>query len=516
MNINKNDKHKSMTKCIAVYIMACIFISCDGFQEKIVSVNVPVQNVPSVVVINGEIEKDVTAWVQISYSEDINAPSGTPVNYEENAQIILETASGNSEVLTYRNNGMYVGSSIVGMVKETYTLTIDINGKIYTASSNMYPEPGFQGAWVASLSGGSNGKTGITYGGYDEEWIVNDPSSERNRYLFEWYTNGWHDAGRDWAIDDNRVVNVNEGLRLVNPTRVINANEYTVFRAAEIDKITYDYYNMYEKIVRRIISANAQTPFNPVSNFGEGTMGNFRAVAFSSIAILTPPNISIIGQNEQNVISFPLNEFFEKYNLYWSTTPGITKDSEAIFDIINNSGKDGGSGKDPGGGKGDDGGKDNSGGSGDTGVYVHASLVNDTMYYYRLEAEDAEGNVSILSPEADAAPDPDVPADGNPGGNPTGNAPTNVSAVPGANPGQVVISWDPADGAKQYGIYWSIQPGITGEAKENAIWGGGKGGVVESPFTHTGLDNSLTYYYRVASYDGSAIHLSEEVSARPN
>ncbi|MBN1480407.1 DUF4249 family protein [candidate division KSB1 bacterium] len=509
MKNKKNRIHAILINISLIFLMVG-FISCDGFQEQIVSVDVPVENVSSVLVINAEIEKEETAWVQISYSESINAPAGTPVNYEENARVTLETSSGNSEPLSYTGNGMYEGSSIAGMVGETYTITIDINGQIYSANSTMLPEPGYQGAWVTSLSDNGKDGKGSSYGGYDEEWIVNDPSNERNRYLFEWYTNGRHDVGRDWAIDDNRVVNVNEGLRLINPTRGINANEYTVFRAAEIDKITYDYYNMYEKIVRGIVGADAQTPFNPVSNFGEGTMGNFRAVAFSSIAILTPPNISVTGQNEQNVISFPLNDFFVKYHLYLDTSPGLTPNSPMIREIINNDSKNGG------GGKGDDGGK-GSAGSGESGIYAHTNLVNNTMYYYRLEVEDAEGTVSVLSPEVGAAPDPNVPADGDPGDKPTGSVPTNVTAVPGANPGEIVISWDPADGAQQYGIYWSNQPGITGEGKENAIWGGDKsGGVVESPFTHTGLDNSLTYYYRVASYDGSAIHLSEEVNAQPN
>ena len=64
--------------------MAILLFSCEGFQEDIISVNITVEDVPTVVVINGEIEKDSSVWVQISYSEDIHALAGTPVNYEEN------------------------------------------------------------------------------------------------------------------------------------------------------------------------------------------------------------------------------------------------------------------------------------------------------------------------------------------------------------------------------------------------------------------------------------------------
>jgi len=80
-------------------------------------------------------------------------------------------------------------------------------------------------------------------------------------------------------------VNANEGLFLGNITRDVYEGETTTFRVAEIDKSTYDYFNMYEKIVRGIASAGNQTPYNPVSSYGSGTVGNFRAVAFSSYTV---------------------------------------------------------------------------------------------------------------------------------------------------------------------------------------------------------------------------------------
>ncbi|GIT57508.1 MAG: hypothetical protein Ct9H300mP18_09370 [Candidatus Neomarinimicrobiota bacterium] len=41
-------------------------------------------------------------------------------------------------------------------------------------------------------------------------------------------------------------------------------------------------------------------------------------------------------------------------------------------------------------------------------------------------------------------------------------------------------------------------------------------GDIKSPYVHSGLDNSKTYYYRVAVWDGFEIRLSKEVSAKPN
>lgn len=463
-------------------VLIFVLFSCDGFNEEIVPINISVEDIGQTLVINGEIEENEIAWVQISYSEDIDASINTPIHYEKNASVSINTSNGTSEELVYGWDGVYFGNEIKGKVSETYTMTITIGSETYTAKSTMLSPPGYQGAWVYEI--GSTDKGGGS-SKYSDEWIINDPSATRNRYLFEWWANGVHYIRQDWAIDDNRVVNANEGLKLFTVTLDPLSNQHIRHRTAEIDKITYDYYNMYEKIVRGLVSVTSQTPYNPVSNFGKGTIGNFRAVSFSSAILLTPPNISIFAQDEQNVLAFPPNPFFTKYNLYSSTTSGVTNESTVMANLRL--------------GVTDD----------EIAFHVDTNLTNGSTYYYRLEVEDAEGNVSILSPEVSASPDPNVPADTT--SISLGNFPTNVTATAGN--GQITISWTPAVGSElMHGIYWSNQQGITLEntPKDNAFWD------IQSPFVHTGLDNSKTYYYRVAVWDGKEVHLSKEVSAVPN
>ena len=463
-------------------VLIFVLFSCDGFNEEIVPINISVEDIGQTLVINGEIEENEIAWVQISYSEDIDASINTPIHYEKNASVSINTSNGTNEELVYGWDGVYFGNEIKGKVSETYTMTITIGSETYTAKSTMLSPPGYQGAWVYEI--GSTDKGGGS-SKYSDEWIINDPSATRNRYLFEWWANGVHYIRQDWAIDDNRVVNTNEGLKLFTVTLDPLSNQHIRHRTAEIDKITYDYYNMYEKIVRGLVSVTSQTPYNPVSNFDKGTIGNFRAVAFSSAILLTPPNISIFAQDEQNVLAFPPNPFFTKYNLYSSTTSGVTNESTVMANLRL--------------GVTDD----------KIAFHVDTNLTNGSTYYYRLEVEDAEGNVSILSPEVSASPDPNVPADTT--SISLGNFPTNVTATAGN--GQITISWTPAVGSElMHGIYWSNQQGITLEntPKDNAFWD------IQSPFVHTGLDNSKTYYYRVAVWDGKEVHLSKEVSAVPN
>jgi hypothetical protein len=462
--------------------LSFFLFSCDGFNEEIVPININVEDVESILVINGEIEENKIAWVQISYSEDIDASINTPINYVKNATVSIITEGGSSEDMPHIGNGIYLGSNIKGMIGETYTMTVTIGSETYTAKSTMFSPPGYQGAWVYEI--GSTDKGGGS-SKYSDEWIINDPSATRNRYLFEWWANGVHYIRQDWAIDDNRVVNANEGLKLFTVTLDPLSNQQIRHRTAEIDKITYDYYNMYEKIVRGLVSVTSQTPYNPVSNFGKGTIGNFRAVAFSSAILLTPPDIFVIAQNKQNVLAFEPNSFFKKYNLYWSNSAGVTENSNVVSNFRLGMTND----------------KIN--------FHVNDNLNNGSTYYYRLQVEDGEGNVSILSPEVSASPDSNVPADTT--SITLGNLPTNIIATPGN--GEITISWTPAVGSKLvHGLYWSNQQGITLEkiSKDNAFWD------IQSPYIHTGLDDSKTYYYRVSVYDGIAVRLSKEVSAKPN
>ena len=473
---------------ILFFILFGFIISCDGFHEETVPINIDVEDVETILVINGEIEEGQIAWVQISYSEDINASLNTPINYEKSATVSISTKSGSSEEMIHIWNGIYIGSKIKGIIDETYTMTVTIGSKTYTANSTMLKPRGYQGAWVYQLASNDDGKDSSGKEGsskYSDEWIINDPSATRNRYLFEWWVNGVHYIRQDWAIDDNRVVNANEGLKLFTVTLDPLPNQHIQHRTAEIDKITYDYYNMYEKIVRGLVSVTSQTPYNPVSNFGQNTIGNFRAVAFSSAILLTPPDIFVIAQNKQNVLAFEPNSFFKKYNLFWSNSSGVNENSNVVSDFRLGMTSD------------------------NINFHVDDKLNNGSTYYYRLQVEDGKGNVSILSPEVSAVPNANVTADTT--SITLGNLPTNIVATAGN--GQITISWKPAAGSKLvHGLYWSNQKGITlnNTSKGNAFWN------IESPYIHKGLDSAKTYYYRVAVWDGVEIRLSKEVSAKPN
>ena len=159
-------------------VLIFVLFSCDGFNEEIVPINISVEDIGQILVINGEIEENEIAWVQISYSEDIGASINTPIHYEKNASVSINTSNGTSEELVYGWDGVYFGNEIKGKVSETYTMTITIGSETYTAKSTMFSPPGYQGAWVYEI--GSTDKGGGS-SKYSDEWIINDPSATRTR-----------------------------------------------------------------------------------------------------------------------------------------------------------------------------------------------------------------------------------------------------------------------------------------------------------------------------------------------
>jgi len=370
-----------MRNSIIVLIAIIALSACTkGLHEEIVPVDLNLNNIGVIAVMDAKIEKDSSAWVQISYSNDIDNPYTSEPIFETNATITISSSEGGNEQLTYTGKkGIYRGTAITGNIGETYNLNIEIAGQEYSASATMLPTANFNTIELNPIT--TIDKNGNPFTTYDEVWYINNDINARNLYMFEWWTNGVHLTEKDWAIDDDRIPNGSNGIRVFNPTIDPGPNQRTEFKMAEIGFNTYNYFNMYEKIVRGIVSVSSQTPYNPVSSFGPRTIGNFRAVSFTNYVALTPP--ALYANNFDNILYWESNQLFIKYNLFWSNSPNITEtNSTKIEDVafttfIDNE------------------------------VGYNAFTTNDwptgSTYYFCIQAEDVQGNKSILSSEVSTA-----------------------------------------------------------------------------------------------------------------
>lgn len=165
-----------------------------------------------------------------------------------------------------------------------------------------------------------------------------------------------------------------------------------------------------------------------------------------------PSGVSATGGTRQVTVSWPAVTGATSYNLYYSTTSGVT---------IANGTKIAGA----------------------TSPAVQMGLADATTYYYVVTAVNTVGesaaSVQVAATTLPAAPSPTAPA-----------APTGVSAKGGA--ASATISWTAVSGATSYNVYWSTTSGVTA-ANGTRIPG------ATSPYVQTGLSAGTTYYYVVTA-----------------
>lgn len=113
--------------------------------------------------------------------------------------------------------------------------------------------------------------------------------------------------------------------------------------------------------------------------------------------------------------------------------------------------------------------------------YVHGSLLDGTTYYYVVTAVSSVGGGSegAESTEVFATPL---------------SVPTGGTAVP--DDFQVTITWNTVPSATSYSIYWANAPGVT-KVTGTQIPG------LASPYVHTSLTNGLAYYYVVTGVNAT-------------
>jgi len=111
--------------------------------------------------------------------------------------------------------------------------------------------------------------------------------------------------------------------------------------------------------------------------------------------------------------------------------------------------------------------------------YEHTGLAANTTYHYRVVAVNGAGDSDYSSSVSATT---------------RINSPTGVSAT-AQSTSSISVSWNPLSGATSYKVYYT-----TGNSSGAKILAGT---VTTTPYTHTGLQAGITYYYFVVAISGS-------------
>lgn len=253
----------------SLLVLFALSTSC----EKVIDVNI--NDAAPRPVIESYIENDSSCYARLSYTSNFYDNRSSPIISD--AVINIVDDAGNREQLSYTTNGIYRGITIKGVIGRTYTLSVNINGKTYTASSKMPPLVPIDSFSVQSLKG----FFGSGAGGPERYWAyVNytDPGITQNFYAIR---TTYYDstATKQGYITNYRIADddLSNGIatRSFTTTNAFLSGDTLSTELASIDQKTHLYFKTLQKALTSGLSSAA--PSNPTTNFTEGALGYFGA-----------------------------------------------------------------------------------------------------------------------------------------------------------------------------------------------------------------------------------------------
>ena len=260
-----------------IILAMCLFSLFSCTKEIDIDVN---SSDPQIVV---EANLDNENPINIKLTESVNFDDDNIYPAVEGATVVLTDNFGNSETLTEISQGNYIGSSIIGNINSTYTLSILANGKELSSVCTIPNQIPFDSLIVNAASGGPGGGPG---GGSSHEVIVEyfDPGNESNYYRFVEYKN---DIYVNSFIFDDRLSNgtINKNT-LQSFNRTYNSGDVLKVEMQCISKDVYEYYRSFGNLFGG--PANASTPANPNTNVQGTKLGYFSAHTIQTKIYIIP------------------------------------------------------------------------------------------------------------------------------------------------------------------------------------------------------------------------------------
>ncbi len=228
-----------------VIIPVLIWLVTTGCQEVI---TIDLEQGPERLVIEGRIEKIQgrdSGYQKITLSSTGEYFANTETPRIRNAKVVVEDNQGNSYIFRESSTvpGCYEIFDLFARVGETYTLTIEYNGEIYTASEKLNPVAPIDTAYQEY----------IEKSGFDEEGIrvridYTDPVDQENYYYWQQYRNGESyirvNPGTKWSLlGDDRYSNGQRVRgKVPNDELIYESGDYATVRQLSITRLAYDYH----------------------------------------------------------------------------------------------------------------------------------------------------------------------------------------------------------------------------------------------------------------------------------
>jgi fibronectin type 3 domain-containing protein len=212
---------------------------------------------------------------------------------------------------------------------------------------------------------------------------------------------------------------------------------------------------MIRRIIKETIMISVLFVLGACGTSGTNDAENIQVTTSSSQtnsgAPAAPTAVVLTNSGANHItVSWPPVSSAYSYNLYWSTSSGVTVANGTKIANV-------------------------------SAPYTHTGLTAGTVYYYIITAVNSSG---------ESAPSGQVTATAIM----TPVAPSGVSVSAGTN--TAVVSWNAVSGAASYNVYWSASGSVS------KVNGTKISNLTSAQFTHAGLNPNITYYYIVTAVNG--------------
>lgn len=209
------------------------------------------------------------------------------------AIVILSDNAGNSEMLNETSLGNYTTVNLKGTAGRTYSLSINTNGKTYTAVSTM-PDPVTLDSLVVETSSKSGGSGGGSLGnghkpnGFNVKAIFTDPKGTTNYYRLIECVNSVPNYSNIIVISDKLQDGNTITSYVARKDSSIHSGDTVTVLLQSIDSNVYEYFRELKQLTREQTGIQTAVPGNPTSNLSNKALGFFSAYSVRSKYAVVP------------------------------------------------------------------------------------------------------------------------------------------------------------------------------------------------------------------------------------
>jgi hypothetical protein len=274
----KMKKYSSIIRLITAFIMLNFIVLLTSCRQEI---DLDLNTSNAKIIIEGAVtDQRVPYEVKITKSINFNAKNEYPPVI--GAFVTIGDNAGNLDTLKEVQAGIYRTSKLRGIASRRYTLTVKVEGQIYTAASTLPRAVGLDSLTIEKDVLDSTFSDG-SYTGYLLLPIFQDPRDEPNFYFFNVFSK--IDKEKSFF---NLLSDVNfDGQENTEPVYFSSTSKLKDSVTVEmwcIDRDVHTYFNSLNKLQ----NTQSGTPTNPITNIKGGALGYFSAHSIRSRKVVIP------------------------------------------------------------------------------------------------------------------------------------------------------------------------------------------------------------------------------------